>query len=100
MVRHIVFWKFKDTITGPARDEALRRIKEGFEAMNGQIAGLRHIEVGIAFSTGPESADFSLYSEFDSRAALEGYNTHALHVAMVAIVREVRSERRVSDYEV
>ena len=100
MIRHIVFWKLKEGVTGQARDEALRKIKEGFEAMQGQIPGLRHIEIGIPFSTGPESADFSLYSEFDSREALEGYATHPLHVAMVAIVREVRSERRVSDYDV
>jgi hypothetical protein len=100
MVRHIVFWKFQDSLTGEARDEALRQIKEGFEAMHGQIPGLRHIEIGVPFSTGPESADFSLYSEFDSRAALDGYSTHPLHVAMVAIVREVRSERRVSAYDV
>jgi hypothetical protein len=100
MIRHIVFWKFKDTVTGAARDEALQRIKQGFEAMRGQIPGLRHIEIGIPFSKGPESADFSLYSEFDSRAALEGYNAHPLHTAMVAIVGELRSERRVSDYDV
>ena len=100
MIKHIVFWKLKEGITGNEREDALTRIKNGFEAMRGKIPGLRTIELGITFSSGPESADFCLYSEFDSREALEGYNTHPLHQAMVTVVREVRVERRVADYVV
>ena len=100
MIRHIVFWKLREDLTGQARTNVLKTIKDRFEAMQGQIPGLRKIEVGLPFSEGAESADFALYSEFDSRAALEDYNAHPLHQAMVTIVREVRSERRVADYEV
>jgi hypothetical protein len=100
MVKHIVFWKLNDSVTGQAREDALRRIKEGFEAMHGQIPGLLRIEVGVDFSKGDDSADVVLYSEFESRVALEGYIAHPLHLAMVPVVREVRIERRVGDYEV
>lgn len=100
MVKHIVFWKLKESVTGAARQEALRRIKEGFEALQGQIPGLQKIEIGFDFSQGPDSADIVLYSEFASRAALEGYQAHPLHSALVTIVREVRTERRVGDYDV
>ena len=100
MIKHIVFWKLKEGITGSERDEVLTRIKDGFEAMAGKIPGLQKIELGITFSSGAESADFCLYSEFESREALEGYNTHPLHQAMVTVVREVRVERRVADYTV
>jgi hypothetical protein len=100
MIKHIVFWKLKEGITGSERDDVLKRIKDGFEAMQGKIPGLLTIELGITFSEGAESADFCLYSEFDSRASLEGYNIHPLHQAMVSIVREVRVERRVADYTI
>ena len=100
MVKHIVFWKLKEGIRGTEREDVLKKIKDGFEAMAGKIPGLRTIELGITFSGGAESADFCLYCEFESREALEGYNTHPLHQAMVTVVREVRVERRVADYTV
>ena len=100
MVKHIVFWKLKEGITGAEREDVLKTIKNGFEAMAGKITGLQKIELGITFSGGAESADLCLYCEFESREALEGYNTHPLHQSMVALVREVRVERRVADYTV
>jgi hypothetical protein len=100
MIRHIVFWKLREDVTGQARADVLKQIKDGFEATRGKIPGLRTIEIGIPFSEGAESADVALYSEFDSRAALDGYQTHPLHEAMATIVRQVRIERRVADYEV
>ncbi len=99
MVKHIVFWKVKPDLTGAERDETLRRIKAGFEALQGVIPGLLRIEVGIDFLHSPESSDFVLYSEFASRAALDGYQAHPAHQAMVPMVRDVRIERRVVDYE-
>ena len=100
MVRHIVFWRLRDDVTGQARTDVLKKIKDGFEAMQGKVPGLLRIEIGIPFSEGAESADFALYSEFESREALQSYSTHPLHQAMVTIVRQVRVERRVADYEV
>jgi hypothetical protein len=99
MIRHIVFWKLRDDVTGQARTDVLRTIKDGFEAMQGQIPGLLKIEIGIPFSDGAESADVALYSEFESRAALAGYDTHPLHQTMATIVRQLRRERRVADFE-
>ena len=99
MVRHIVFWKLRNDVTGQARTDVLRKIKDGFEAMHGQVPGLLSIQLGIPFSDGADSADFALYSEFESRAALEAYNTHSLHQAIATIVQQVRVERRVADFE-
>ena len=99
MVKHIVFWKVKESLVGQEREQALRTIKDGFEALQGVIPGLLHIEVGLDFSKSPESADFVLYSEFDSRAALDGYAAHPAHQAMLPLVRDVRIERRVVDYD-
>ncbi|MBM3820717.1 MAG: Dabb family protein [Acidimicrobiia bacterium] len=100
MIKHIVFWKLRDDLQGAARDERLHAIKEGFEKLQGVIPGLRHIEVGFDFLRTPESVDIVLYSEFESREALEGYANHPGHLAMLPVVREVRIERRSGDYEV
>jgi quinol monooxygenase YgiN len=100
MVKHIVFWRVKDGLVGKEREETFRRIKEGFEALQGVIPGLLKIEIGFDFLKSPDSCDFVLYSEFESRAALEGYQKHPRHEAMVPMVREIRIERRVVDYDV
>ena len=98
MVKHIVFWKMKE-MSAPQREQALREIKAGFEALQGVIPGLLRIEVGIDFLRSAESSDFSLYCELESRAALDVYQAHPAHQAMVPLVRDVRIERRVVDYE-
>ncbi len=100
MVKHIVFWRVKESLVGKEREETFRRIKDGFEALQGVIPGLLEIEIGFDFLKSPDSCEFVLYSEFESRAALEGYQKHPRHEAMVPLVREIRTERRVVDYDV
>jgi hypothetical protein len=46
-----------------------------------------------------ESADLVLYSELESKEALDYYANHPLHKAVMPFIAEARSERRVVDYE-
>lgn len=100
MVKHIVFWRVKDDLQGSAREQRLREIKDGFETLQGVIPGLLRIEIGFDFLKSADSVDIILYSEFESRAALDSYQNHPGHNAMAPLVRDVRVERRVGDYEV
>jgi hypothetical protein len=100
MVKHIVFWKLKEELSADEREEAFRRIKAGFEALPGKIPGLVKIEIGLDYGQGPDASDLVLYSEFDSRASIAGYEAHAEHAALVPLVRDVRTEKRVVDYDV
>jgi hypothetical protein len=99
MVKHIVFWRLKADLSADARAEACARIKAGFEALPGKIPGLQKMEIGLNYNQGADASDIVLYSEFDSRAAVTGYESHAEHLALVPIVRDVRTEKRVVDYE-
>lgn len=99
MVKHIVFWKLKDELTAAERAQAFARIKAGFEALPGKIPGLRTIEIGMDYSRSTDASDLVLYSEFDSRASVAGYEAHPEHAALVPMVRAVRTEKRVVDYE-
>ena len=72
MVKHIVLYKFKD---GVDHQEAIRVIGEVLEPLVGKIPGLLHLEVRLAF----EGMDYALYSEFESKEALENYAVHPLH---------------------
>lgn len=99
MIKHIVFWKLKDEANGMSKQENALAIKEKLEGLRGQIEGLLAIEVGFDFLKSPESADVVLYSEFETKEALDFYQQHPLHKAVMPFIGEARSERRVVDYE-
>lgn len=100
MIKHIVFWKLKEEANGFNKSENALAIKQKLEDLQGKIEGLIKIEVGIDFLGSAESADLVLYSEFTSKEALDFYQQHPLHKAIMPFIGEARSERRVVDYEV
>lgn len=97
MIKHIVMWRL-DEQAGDKAHNALR-LKELLEGLNGRIPGLLKLEVGIDFSREGESSDVVLYSEFESRQALDSYQKHPAHAEVAPFVKSVRSERRIVDYE-
>ena len=100
MVKHIVMWKLKEEAEGRNKAENAKAIKEALEALNGEIDGLEEIEVGIDISNTELSADIALYSEFESKAALENYQDDPRHKAIKPLVGKATKERRMVDYEV
>lgn len=100
MVKHIVFWKLKERAAGASRAENARLLKERLEALDGRIPGMLRAEVGIDFDRSAGAWDVALYSEFESREALDVYQDHPEHVAVKDFVLEVREDRAVVDYEV
>jgi quinol monooxygenase YgiN len=99
MIKHIVLWKLKEEANGLSKAENAAQIKLKLESLQGNIEGLLKIEVGFDFLHSAESADIVLYSEFESREALDFYQQHPLHKAVMPFIGEARSERRVVDYE-
>ncbi|MFA9439787.1 Dabb family protein [Uliginosibacterium sp. sgz301328] len=98
MIRHIVMWRLKAE-DAEQRAADILAIREALEALNGRIDGMRLLEVRADFSREATSADLMLYSEFDSRAALDAYQDHPEHVAAKAVVAPRVSERRLADVE-
>ncbi|GAB6057904.1 Dabb family protein [Desulfonatronum parangueonense] len=100
MIKHIVMWTLKDEAEGAAAGENALKIKEMLERLNGKIPGLKHLEVGLdVFQASPEW-HVVLYSELESREALEGYQKHPEHMRCVEFVKKVVSARGVVDYEI
>ncbi len=99
MVKHLVLWKLKPEAHGQGAAENARAIKEKLEALRGRVPGLLGLEVGIDFSRTDSSSDVALYAEFESRAALDAYQAHPEHKAVMPFILEARSERRLCDYE-
>ncbi len=100
MIKHIVMWRLKEKANGVDKASNARLIKEKLEALRGRIPGLLALEVGLDYSATENSSDLVLYSEFESRSALDAYQEHPAHKAVMPFVLEVRAERRQVDYEV
>ncbi|GAB7024470.1 Dabb family protein [Salidesulfovibrio brasiliensis] len=99
MIRHVVMWKLKEEAEGADAKTNAAKMKEMLEALEGRIDGLLNLKVSTdVFLSAPET-DVVLFSEHESREALDAYQVHPLHVACVDFVKKVVSERRVVDCE-
>ena len=98
MVKHIVMWNIQG---GPEEGKAaaIDRVKVGFEALRGKIPGLLHIEIGVDRSGVDYACDVVLYSEFESRQALNDYADHPEHLRVRRELEGVRIARHQVDFE-
>lgn len=99
MVTHIVLWTFHDEANGRSREENMQLAKEKLEGLRDKIPGLLHIEVGLDTTEHPQAADVALYTRLASWEALERYQAHPLHQAVLPFMRAVVSSRTAADYE-
>lgn len=96
MVKHIVMWKLKDE----NKDENLVKIKNKLENLKDAIPEIINLEIGINENPAEHAFDISLYSEFESMAALQIYQKHSEHVKAAGFISQHRTQRCVVDYEV
>jgi hypothetical protein len=95
MVKHIVMWRLRESDSRAVDAETIKSLLEG---LAGKVPGLLKIEVGVNFIEDANASDVVLYSEFVDRAALEAYQSHPLHLAVVPEVKARAIERRSADY--
>src|SRR5688572_2523460 len=98
MIVHIVFWRLHEQANGRSKLENAREMKARFEALK-TLPGLLRLDFGIDFAGTEQSSDVALYTEFESRAALDAYQVHPAHKEVAAFIADLRTERRVVDYE-
>ena len=80
MIRHILFWKYTDTVKQEDREEsALKFLQDSVETMNCHVDGLIHAQIKPNLSGG--EYDLVFYSEFQDEETLKAFRDHPLHVA-------------------
>lgn len=95
MIRHIVmFWlKQKD-------EKTLKETVELINSMKGKIPGMLSLDAGADFAGSPRSCDLCLCETFESRQALDEYQTHPAHMPIRAHMHAVMERSASADYEV
>lgn len=100
MVKHIILWTLKDTLSAEEKEEVKKGIKEGLEGLKGKVPGIVEIKVNI-HGLASSNADLMLDSTFESEEALKAYATHPEHVAVAdGKVRPYTAVRSCLDFEV
>ena len=103
MIRHIVFWKLKAEAEGASAKENGQKMVDAFHNLEGRIPGLVSIESGLNFGkdvlgNGDLDYDIALDTTFRTKAALDFYQAHPEHQAIVSFVKKVVTERRAVDF--
>lgn len=98
MVKHIILWTLKDTLSDEEKKAVKQGIKNGLEGLEGKIPGLLEIHVqteGLASS----NVDLMLDSSFEDEKALENYAVHPSHVEVADTkVRPYTAARNCLDF--
>lgn len=95
MIKHIVMWKLKED----ALKDGLPEFKAMLEGMQGKVAGLQALEVGVNCVPLAAAYDLVLYSVFDSMEALDGYLNHPDHLKIKQAAKAWVAARHQVDYE-
>ena len=100
MVKHVIIWTLKDSLTEEEKETVKAGIKEGLEGLMGQIPGLLEIKV-ITEGLASSNTDLMLDTTFEDVDSLKGYSTHPAHVAVAdGKVRPYTAIRSCFDFEV
>lgn len=96
--QHIVMWTLHEEANGNDKETNAHLAKEKLEALNGQIPGLQSLEVGINQVEGPGAFDIVLVSVLDSREALDVYQNHPKHQAVIPFMKSITTQRAAVDF--
>ena len=99
MIRHVILWKLKESLTPEEKKQISKDIKKNLEDLVGKVPGLIRLEIGTT-PLPSSNADLMLDSVLENEDALKGYQTHPSHVkAADTYVRPYTEVRMCLDYE-
>ena len=101
MVKHIILWNLKDSLSEEEKIQIKKAIKEGLESLQGVVPGLTDIKVQIDGRLSSSNADLMLECTLESEEALKGYAVHPAHVAIAnSRVRPFTAIRSCLDFTI
>ena len=95
MIRHIIFFKFK----ADATEAAIADLEASLNGLPGLIAEIRAFSCGRDVLRSARSYDLALIADFDDLAALDRYQVHPDHQAVVAKVKVLAESVMAVDFE-
>jgi len=98
MLRHVILWTLKDTLSASEKKSTKKAAKEQLEGLLGRVPSLRGISVNVA-PLPTSNCDMMLVASFDNARGLEDYSKHEAHVEVAnTYVRPYVETRVCFDY--
>lgn len=94
MIKHIVFFKLKDSSS-----ESVIRTANVLRNMEGKIPQLVSLEVGVDVIRSERSYDIALITEVQSLEDLQAYQVHPVHQEVIQHMNEFKESSIAVDYE-
>lgn len=94
MLTHVVLFKLHDRSL-----ENKQKFRDALETLRGKIPQIRAMQVGVNVVESTRAYDVALYQQFDSLAAMQEYQTHPTHQALLPYLRENSENTVAVDYE-
>ena len=98
MVKHIVMFKLKETLSAEEKMNVMTQFKAAIEALPATIDVIRKVFVGLNIN-GAETWDICLESEFDTLEDVKFYAAHPDHVVAAGILKDAKFDRACVDFE-
>lgn len=95
MIKHLVFFKFKEGVAGTD----IAELEEGLGRLPEIIPEIREFVFGRDVVRSERSCDFALVSSFEDLEALDRYQVHADHQKVVAKVKTMCDSVKAVDFE-
>lgn len=100
MIKHIVMWQLKERALENTKEKNAMMLKIELESLIHKIKEIKHIEVGLNFSTRENAFDACLYTEFKTKKDLNIYAIHPDHLKVKEFISKISSNSNIIDYEV
>ncbi|SFE10026.1 Dabb family protein [Thermophagus xiamenensis] len=97
MLKHVVLFKFKESLDESTKKSRSQEIKTALESLYEKIEVLKGIEVGLNCNA-DEKYDLALITEFENMKDLKTYATHPEHLKVLALIKEIVEKRACVDY--
>jgi len=95
MIKHIVFMKFKASVT----DNNITELETAMAGLPGKIPEIREYQFGRDIIHSERSYDFALISAFDDLEAMKRYQVHPAHLPVIAKVKELSETILAVDFK-
>ena len=99
MVKHIVMFKLKESLSENEKIEIMNNFKSAIESLPEKIKFIKDIHVGLNINPS-EKWDICLDSTFDSLDDVKAYSAHPDHVAATGIIKDAKEDRACVDFEI
>jgi hypothetical protein len=95
MITHVVLFQMKEP-----KPQNVAEVAAALRAMDGRVAGLGTITVGIDINRGPRASDLCLITTHEDAEALAAYQADAIHGEVKRMIGERTTDATVVDFDV